>query len=356
MKKKNISFIAISNVPDYSSNGSSQAFNRYIQEHLKGKSITKWKKLNLSYETFSKLNSLKSIFISIILAAKFIKNINYLKFDYFILSGCETGLVALILKIFLLNPRIIFFTNGPETRYNKLRIKLGISHNLSPSLIYQNILFKVVTSLSKEICVVSLSDFDWFKKNYLKKKQTLDICEPIIRNGFETKISFFDRPKAFCFCGTWQLKKGTDRLLKFIEYAFKIDKDWSLNIISNNIDKIHEDFNKYDIDQTRCHLYTAIESPKELCRIFNESRFALHFSYLESYGIASLEAIASGSILITSKMGIGFEIEKEELARRDFRPFKLYKDIEEINKNPSKYIEFYKNFCHAKLYNNAKKK
>ena len=109
---------------------------------LKGKSRKKFNKINLSHETFKKLKSLKSIFISIILAIKFLKNINYFRYDYFILSGCETGIVALILKLFLLNPKIIFFTNGPETRYNKLRIKLGISHYLSPSLIYQNFLLK----------------------------------------------------------------------------------------------------------------------------------------------------------------------------------------------------------------------
>lgn len=350
MKSRNINIIAISNVPDCSSNGSSQAFNKFMKEYIKGKSINKFVKLNLSYKTFNNLKSLKSIFISLILVFKLIKSGNLNRYDYFILSGCETGIVALILKIFLRNPRIIYFSNGPEIRYNELRVKLGISPYYSPSLIYQNILFKLVVSLSKEIFVVSSSDFDWFKKKYLREKQTLDICEPFIRDGFEKRNNFLDRPKAYCFCGTWQLKKGTDRLLKFLEYSFKIDKEWTINIISNNLEEVYKDLNRLNIDQTRCNCYTSINTPEELCKIFNESRFALHFSHLESYGIASLEAIASGTILITSKMGLGFEIEKEELARKDFNPFDLYKDIEKINNNPYQYIEFYKNFYHTKLY------
>ena len=48
MGNKNINFVAISNIPDCAANGSSQAFNRFIQEHLKGKSRNKFIKINLS--------------------------------------------------------------------------------------------------------------------------------------------------------------------------------------------------------------------------------------------------------------------------------------------------------------------
>ena len=333
-----------SNVPQQSSLGSYQALSRFASS-LQSSSSDPLTKIDFIALPSAPPSRLRSFYLFIHLVWSVFSRYSLLKnSSFFIVSGAESFGAAFLIKILFSGKKSILYSNGPEPRYNKLRRTLGLASTFSPSLIFQNLCFSGLLSCVDEIYVNSLFDKDWIISTLQVPFSKVSVFEPLLRPGFVSQVPYFDRPKNFCFCGTWQVKKGVDLLVDFINHSFSIDPDWSLHIITNTPEIAFEYLLNRDTPMERVVIHSHLSLPSDLSRVYNMCRFALHFSRLESFGIASLEAIVCGCILITSKMGIGYEISDPMLARDDFAPDMLYRDINIIDQNPEPYLNYYSTF------------
>ena len=333
-----------SNVPQQSSLGSHQALFRFASS-LQVPSSDCPPKLDFIALTTAPPSRLRSFYLFIYLATSVFSRYLLLSKSFcVIVCGAESFGAAFLIKILFSDKKLILYTNGPEPRYNNLRSALGLANRLSPSLIFQNLCFRSLLSYVDQVTVNSLFDRDWIISTLRVPPLKVSVFEPLLRPGFISQVPYSDRPKNFCFCGTWQAKKGVDILVDFINYTFSIDSDWKLHIITNTPDIALEYLRHRGTPMTRVVIHSQLSRTSDLSQIYNMCRFALHFSRLESFGIASLEAIVCGCILITSKMGIGYEISNPLLARVDFAPDILYRDITLIDQSPEPFISYYSAF------------
>ena len=102
----------------------------------------------------------------------------------FIVSGAESFGCAFLLKILFPRRKIIFFSNGPELRYNYIRLRLGLLSIYSPSFVFQNLCFRGLTFVADEFVFVSLSDKDWVLSTLSISPSKVSVFEPSLRPGF----------------------------------------------------------------------------------------------------------------------------------------------------------------------------
>ena len=173
-----------SNVQQNPSLGSQQALSNYVSSIQTLLSVEPVESTYISLKS-QPPSRLRSFYVFFYLIFRIVSRFHsFTRSTIFIVSGAESFGCALLLKILFPLRKIIFFSNGPELRYNYIRLRLGLLSKYSPSFVFQNLCFRGLTFVADEFVFVSLSDKDWVLSTLSISPSKVSVFEPSLRPGF----------------------------------------------------------------------------------------------------------------------------------------------------------------------------
>lgn len=265
---------------------------------------------------------------------EFFKFWNYdIAFIYFWSKGL---LPAFISRIFF---KKVMFTGGIDRldkKYNKSKFDYWI----------RAIIFKLCTTLSNANIIVSKSDYKNITLTGFRFKNTYTIPHVIDFDKYQYKNTGKEN---FITTVAWMedaenvKRKGVDILVYSFKNFLKINPNFRLKIIGSlgegsdylkNIAKKLEVIDKID--------FTGRISEHEKVNLLKKSKYYFQLSLYEGFGIAAIEAMAAGNIVIHSgRGGLSDGISDCGIIINDLNNYnEIALKLNEIDKNYRDYEEF----------------
>jgi glycosyltransferase involved in cell wall biosynthesis len=255
-----------------------------------------------SIQTFYKtdIEILRDLDMSVQLSKSVFDYLCFWSYDMSFIYFYKYGLfVALISRIF--NKKVIF-TGGIDD--------LDVNYSGKVRYIKQVVLFVLCCMLANKIIIVSENDYSHVMKlkGFINKKK---LC--LIPHSIDVaKYSSFNirsrKKNIVTIC--WMLtkdnpiRKGVDKTIKLFKQIHSVDNDFRLIIIGpigEGTQYLRELVNTLDME----HLvyFTDSISEKDKIGILHNSLIYSQLSKYEGFGIAAVEALAAGNIVIHSNEG-----------------------------------------------------
>lgn len=284
------------------------------------------------------INILEDLGYKVHLSNSFKDFFKFWQYDIAFIYFWTKGLIpAIISKIFI---KKALFTGGID--------RLNISYNKSKrDYIIKKIAFKLCAIFSDANIIVSKSDLNNIKETGYRVKRIHYLPHVI---DFE-KYAYDGSPKkGIITTVVWMeesegnvIRKGVDKLLYVYKEYLKLNQDLSIKIIgsigkgTDYLKKIAKDLNIEDRI-----IFTRRISEEDKIRYLKESKYYFQLSLYEGFGIAALEALAAGNIVIHSgRGGLADSMDTFGILIEDIDDYKnIASKLNEINKNYEKYSDF----------------
>lgn len=223
------------------------------------------------------------------------------KYDITFIYFYRFGLFpALISKFFL---KKVYFTGGIDD--------LDIDYAGEEKHFIQKIFFKLCNLFSDTSIIVSKADLKNIESIYAKNRlpKNLELSFHVI--DFDSyKYSFDIKKQKIMTTIAWMVReenvyrKGVDKTVAVFDSLLKIDKDWKLFIIGpkgEGTTIVEELIRKKGIEDSV--FIVGSVSEEEKINFLKISKIYMQLSIYEGFGIAAIEALASGNIVFHSGRG-----------------------------------------------------
>jgi len=282
------------------------------------------------------ISILQNLGFKVTLSNSFKDFFKFWQYDIAFIYFWTKGLVpAFISKIF--NKKVIF-TGGIDNidrEFNKSELRYKIRKNI----------FRLCTLFSNANIIVSMSDLKNIKKTGYKIKN-LYLLPHVI--DFE-RYAYDNTPKKNIISTVvWMenkgnvTRKGVDKLLYVFREYLNLKQDLTIQIIGTigeGTDYLRSIAKELNIENRI--IFTGRINEENKIKYLKESKYYFQLSEYEGFGIAAIEALASGNIVIHSGKGgladtigsFGIIVENVE----DYKNIAL--KLDEINRNYEKYFD-----------------
>lgn len=283
------------------------------------------------------INILSDLGYKVQLSCSFIDFFKFWQYDIAFIYFWSKGLIpAIISKIFF---KKVLFTGGIDRldrNYNKSKV----------DYIIRKIVFKLCTINSDANIIVSKSDINNIKETGYKVKRIHYLPHVIDLE----KYAYHGSPKKDLITTVvWMeaeenvIRKGVDKLLYVYKEYLKLNKDLTIQIIgsvgegTNYLKNIAKDL---DIEDRI--IFTGRISEEDKIRCLKESKYYFQLSLYEGFGIAALEALATGNIVFHSgRGGLADAIDSFGILIEDIDDYNnIALKLNEINNNYENYSDF----------------
>lgn len=283
------------------------------------------------------IDILENIGYEVILSNSIKDFLKFWRYDIAFIYFWTKGLIpAIISKIFF---KKVLFTGGID----------GLDRNFNKSklnYIIRKVVFKLCTMNSDANIIVSKSDLNNIKETGCRVKSIHYLSHVI---DFE-KYTYDGRPKKDIITTiVWMeaeanvTRKGVDKLFYVYKEYLTLSKDLTIQIIgsigegTNYLKKIAKDLEIEDRI-----IFTGRISEEDKIRHLKESKYYFQLSLYEGFGIAALEALAAGNIVIHSgRGGLADAIDSYGILIEDLDDYKnIALKMNEINNCYETYLDF----------------
>lgn len=287
---------------------------------------------------------LKKLNFNVVLTNSFLDFLKFWKYNCSFCYFYKWSFIPAILSRFLFKK--VYFTGGIDDlsldkdskRYKRQKLLFRICHFFSTKcFIVSNTDYENVCAIVKDTRKLELSfhsiDVDVFSKNALIEKNNnfvsiawMSSVDNVIRKGLDNSIVLFSE------------------LIKTDE--FKNSKFLLAGTIGEGSDYLRQIVSERNIEDKVVFLGNISEEEK--IKLLNENKFYFQLSKYEGFGLAALEAVASGSIVIHSGRGglndsvgdsgividVDSSIEKQKdmflISIKNFSKEKIIKNLEKV--------------------------
>lgn len=213
-------------------------------------------------------------------------------FIYFFRKGYLPGLIAKLFR------KKIFFTGGIDY--------LSPTFASSMQLLVQRILFIVCYLESTKCIIVSLSDMANIRLFWRWQKKLINIPHVISVNDFNPSLTKQDIITSICWMGSIAnvKRKGVDQLIRSFSIFSQYYPSFKVRIIGR-LGEGHDYLRQISEELKIANkvMFCGPITDSEKAEILAESKYYCQLSKFEGFGLATLEAMASGCIIIHSGQG-----------------------------------------------------
>jgi glycosyltransferase involved in cell wall biosynthesis len=208
--------------------------------------------------------------------------------------------------------------------------------------------FKLSTVLSDANIIVSPTDLENIQRTNIKYSNITLIPHVINFERYQYDVSKVQKENIITTI-VWMetkenvIRKGVDKLLYSYKELLKYDDTFKLIIIGS--EGVGTEYLKNlakEIDVFDKVIFTGRIEESEKIDYLKRSKFYFQLSMYEGFGIAAIEALAAGNLVVHSgKGGLGYTIGSKGIQVEDTSDYKsIGLLLTEINKNYSNYSDF----------------
>src|SRR5438874_611729 len=197
---------------------------------------------------------------------------------------------------------LVQHTNGPEPRYEEMLDRYFGTSRQTWYQIRRGPLMQKAFTKADLVVTVSQYDRDWFiKKGFQPPDRVVAIDNPIAEEFFEERGSPV-KEKLIGYCGTWLPKKGIHVIAEDIGRILKEFPDYRLLLVGVGGSFEKERYFSAEVCP-RIEVIPYVESKVELRNLYWRMSIFVFPSVIESFGLASAEAMACGCAVVATKVG-----------------------------------------------------
>lgn len=283
------------------------------------------------------INILEDLGYKVYLSNSFKDFFKFWQYDITFIYFWTKGLIpAIISKIFF---KKVLFTGGID--------KLDRNYNKSKyDYIIRKIIFKLCTICSDANIIVSKSDLYNIKETGYRINKIYYLSHVI---DFEKYAYDGSLKKNIITTVVWMdgkinvIRKGVDKLLYVYKEYLKLNKNTTIQIIGSigeGTNYLKNIAKALDIEEQI--IFTGRISEEEKIKSLKESKFYFQLSLYEGFGIAAIEALAAGNIVIHSgRGGLADGIASYGILIEDIDEYKnIALKLNKINNDYESYSEF----------------
>jgi glycosyltransferase involved in cell wall biosynthesis len=236
------------------------------------------------------------------------------KSNIIVFFGGIASLSMLFIKLFgSYKGKIIHHTNGPENKYFDLGVKYGVTPKKWYTISESSLAY-FSFSLPDLIITVSMDDKDWLISHSFPKEGKVLSISPGIEDrfiGLESDLS--KKKKVIGFCGNWIPLKGIDLIIEVIPKILSANPEWEFWVLGARFPELVQSAFPATV-RSRIKVFPFMEEKGDLLALYRQVAIQIMPSYYESFGLVMLESMACGCALITTRVGLGYELVSGEHA------------------------------------------
>lgn len=311
MKKNQL--LIFSNCPNYEYLGSGYVINRFKIELEKYYHVHYYDATQ--YELFKFFKGRATIYRQslgklILLVRLYLKGERYQVIEFW---GGDSFLAILFAKLAMRKALLVHHSNGLESKYVPILQKLNgdrkwFQLNLQP-------LYNITINCVHGVVTMTNHEAKWVMEQYAKKSVGIPAgLYPLFRN---LMIDFKKKEDIIGFVGTWLPKKGIASIKSEIPIILRKYPTYRLQLIGvGEAEVILKQFPE-DI-HPQLEIIPFIKNKMELLAYYLKMRIFILPSKAESFGIVTIEAMASGCAVVASNIGYVADLcNKQEVLKLD---------------------------------------
>jgi glycosyltransferase involved in cell wall biosynthesis len=218
--------------------------------------------------------------------------------DVFEFYGGTAWLATLLVKWFRPAAFVVQHSNGPE-----MRAPAAVVKQMRWFQVDQRSLFSRAFTSADLVITVSESDRQWLVTQGIKKLSDVICIPPAIDDVFRgSTAAISNRLRRIGFCGNWSTIKGVDILMEDMKRVLLDYPDTEFALLGpGSLDK-HALFGRQLAERVTCHPW--IDDKVRVRAFFESVAIYVQPSHYESFGLAIVEAMASGCAVVSTRVGV----------------------------------------------------
>lgn len=229
------------------------------------------------------------------------------RFDVVEFWGADSFLAILFVKWFYPSVLRIHHSNGLESKYVPIMEALEGQkkwYHLNLQTVYDSTCKNV-----HAVVTTTKADALWAKGKF--NVVTKGIAPALSDTFINASISFQAKKNIIGFVGTWLPKKGIDLIISDLPLVLKENQSFWLYLIGVGNEVEVRSYFPDDVQQ-QVKVFPFVENKVQLFELYKEMKILILPSKAESFGIVTIEAMATGCAIIASNMGYAADLVQGE--------------------------------------------
>lgn len=228
--------------------------------------------------------------------------------DCAIIWGGQGWLATCILRVKFPRILIVHHSNGPEPKYDPLRVGSDASLTGRAQRLVLLKLSELAFRFADRVVTTTLPDAQWLIGAGLVADERVAAITPALPPEFITRPANHLRENVIGYCGTWLPKKGNELIVQALPVVLRNNPGWRLELVG-----VGNDFDKslvFPADVAdRVEVVPYVFDKARLRRKFNSWSIFMMPSALESFGLVLAEAMSQGCACVATRVGFSAALE-----------------------------------------------